>query len=300
MYTFYDLGNLGRLGNQMFQYAALRSLGTKNNVDIKIPNISGKSWHGQECLLGNFNLQCDYIEDKDIQSIKYRYIEPDHMKYDNRFFEIPDNTDIHGFFQSTFYFNNCKNIITKEFTPKEHFIEISRSKIRKIKEKLPQDYDIVSLHLRRGDNTDGSNPNQELNSMYGNKTINFENSMYGIYLKKAKQEFKNKKVKFLVFSGGSRTDGNSNLTDLEWCRKTLIGEEYLFLEEPSDTMEDFCLLMEADHSIISHVSSFGWWASYIGKRRNPEKMVICPKNYHPDMPNYTYREGFYPNKWSVI
>ena len=38
MITFYELGNNGRLGNQLFQYAALKGLSTKREYDIKIPN----------------------------------------------------------------------------------------------------------------------------------------------------------------------------------------------------------------------------------------------------------------------
>ena len=35
---FNHLGKLGQLGNQMFQYAALRGIAYKNGVDFKLPN----------------------------------------------------------------------------------------------------------------------------------------------------------------------------------------------------------------------------------------------------------------------
>jgi len=38
MVTFTRLGQLGRLGNQLFQYAALRALSLKNGYDCYIPN----------------------------------------------------------------------------------------------------------------------------------------------------------------------------------------------------------------------------------------------------------------------
>ena len=37
MITFYTLGEMGRLGNQLFQYAALKGLGLKNGFQVKIP-----------------------------------------------------------------------------------------------------------------------------------------------------------------------------------------------------------------------------------------------------------------------
>jgi len=48
MITFLELGSFGRLGNQLFQYAALKSLGLENGYEAKIPNPSLKEWHGQK------------------------------------------------------------------------------------------------------------------------------------------------------------------------------------------------------------------------------------------------------------
>ena len=38
MITFSELGKLGRLGNQFFQYSALRSLALYHDYDMAIPN----------------------------------------------------------------------------------------------------------------------------------------------------------------------------------------------------------------------------------------------------------------------
>ena len=57
MITFSKLGELGRLGNQLFQYAALRGLSLKNNYEIFLPNLKIAEWHGQKCLLEEFNMK---------------------------------------------------------------------------------------------------------------------------------------------------------------------------------------------------------------------------------------------------
>ena len=36
--TFDNLGNLGRLGNQMFQYAALKGIAVNCGFDYRLPN----------------------------------------------------------------------------------------------------------------------------------------------------------------------------------------------------------------------------------------------------------------------
>ena len=46
----------GGLGNQLFQYAALRALSLKKEYEISLPLLEDKVWHGQKCLLGNFTI----------------------------------------------------------------------------------------------------------------------------------------------------------------------------------------------------------------------------------------------------
>ena len=58
MITFSKLGKLGRLGNQLFQYAAIRGLSIKNSYEFKIPKVV-KNFHGQEYLLNNFSIPED-------------------------------------------------------------------------------------------------------------------------------------------------------------------------------------------------------------------------------------------------
>ena len=296
MITFIYLGKYGRMGNQLFQYAALRALSLKNGYEIKIPNPDFSTWHGQKCLLNNFNIGSSYLSNDDLEQIKHRYYEPDYMKFDLKFHELPDNIDLYGFFQSTLYFKEFEKEIIEELTPKQEFLKRAQDILRGIKEDN-SGYEIVSLHLRRGDNTDGSNSNNELNEMYGKNGVLEMDSFYGKYLTAAKDYFKDRKVKFLIFSGGNRLIGNNNETDLEWCRYNFVGEEYLFAE-PNDSMIDFCLIMSCDHNIISHISSFGWWAAYLNQ--NKRKIVVAPNKYHPDRPDFNHRQGFYPEGWTIV
>jgi len=291
MITFVELGVLGRLGNQLFQYAALKALGLENGYDVRIPNPATQVWHNQKCLLSEFNLECKYYDTDLPLYIKYLYNERDHMNYDPNFWTIADGTNLKGFFQSTHYFEKHSEQIKKELTPKPWHLKKAEKKIAEIKAKYPG-CDIVSLHLRRGDNTDGSNISVKLNQMYDS----FE-SDYDEYLEKALLQFDRRTTKFFVFSGGSRSVGNDNTADMEWCKKEFSGAEFIF-SETNDTMEDFCLIRACDHNIISPVSSFGWWAAYLNPSK--EKIVVAPKHYHPDMPEYKHRPGFYPKDWRLL
>lgn len=291
MITFMQLGNYGRLGNQLFQYAALKSLCLTKNVEVGISNFQNKTWHGQKCLLNNFNIEAKYVSD--FYRPKFFYSESDPFKIDKDFFYLGDGVDIRGFFQSLYYFENFSDQIKKELTPKNVFIEEARREIDFYRKEYKSE--IVSIHVRRGDNTDNTDPSQkELNSFYcksGEKSLD-SNSKYSKYINEAMSKFNN--VKFLVFTGGGRGDGN-NLSDIEWCKNSFLGEQFIFSENKS-AMQDFSLIMSCDHNILSHVSSFGWWAAYL----NNKGKVVAPLNYHPDIEGYTHREKFYPDDWILI
>lgn len=99
---------------------------------------------------------------------------------------------------------------------------------------------------------------------------------------------------YLVFTGGKRSEeGNSE--DIQWCKDNLgIEAEY----SEGTTLEDFCRIMCCDHSIMSPVSTFGWWAAYLSQ--SEQKNIVAPNRYHPDMEGFTHREGFYPKEFVLL
>ena len=137
MITFLNLGSMGRLGNQLFQYAALRSLSLNNNYEVKIPDPSTKNWHGQNCLLNKLNINVPFLEDSDLAKIKCVYKEKDTNKIDNNFYQIPDNVCLDGFFQSMFYFEKFSKEIKKELTPKLIYLKKAQDYINSLKLKYP-------------------------------------------------------------------------------------------------------------------------------------------------------------------
>ena len=282
MITFHKLGENGRLGNQLFQYAALKGLAIKNGYDVKIPDPQTMSWHGQVCLLDKFNIQCDYFTQEDINTLQYLYGEPNWKTYDENFFNTPDNTTIDGYYQSIFYFEHISEQIKKELTPKKEYLDTAITEINFLKQNLQ--CEIVSVHVRRGDNM--------TNGQTGLIQAFEPGGMYETYFNQAKKVFEGKNVKFLVFTGGQRFN-EDNKVDVDWCRNFFKGDEFLF-SEGNQQIDDFSLIMNCDHNILSHASSFGWWAAYVNP--NPNKIVVAPEWYHPDEPTLK-REKFYPKEY---
>ena len=290
---------MGRFGNQLFQYAALRSLGIKNSFDIGLPNFKEKTFHGQINLISKLSIPQNLIKKISFfhRFTQKKFIEPNENMIHENFYSVYDNTDLEGYFQSIFYFKDYEEIIKKELKPKKIYLEKAKYTLDKIKILYP-DYQIVSLHLRRGDNVDKnikSNSKNLINSFGENDTFS-EESVFGRYIKESKSQFMNKKVKFLVFTGGNRKN-DDNYDDLDWCRKNLIGDEYIFIE-PQKAFDDFCLIMQCDHNIISMASSFGWWAAYLNEKK--DKNVIAPFFYNPAFPNIPVKRMFYPSNWKII
>jgi hypothetical protein len=292
MITFTQLGKYGRLGNQLFQYAALRGIALEKNLEAKIPDFNNFHWHGQNCVLNNFNLSLEKYTQKDINKLKYRYTERNWEGLDDISI-IKDNTDLFGFFQNIKYFEKYENEIKNDFSIKENIQETSKKYIKSLKSQ--HNNDIISLHIRRGDVTDGTNKLYGGIERYIGKDGRLEKtSVLGKYIEDAKKLFEG--CKFLVFSGGSRKGNDFNQSDIEWCKENLIGDEFIFHEGGSE-IQDFCTISNCDGNIITPQSTFGWWAAYLNKNNN----VVVPK-YFWLSPEYKKLEkkGFYPNNWKII
>ena len=61
MITFLQLGKFGRFGNQLFQYAALRTLGLKKKYEIGIPDLNNVFHHNQNNLLKYLSIPSDFF-----------------------------------------------------------------------------------------------------------------------------------------------------------------------------------------------------------------------------------------------
>ena len=291
MITFSELGKLGRLGNQLFQYAMLKSVSLAIGHELKIPNPEEIIFQNQKCLLDKFNIKCDYLTERDKHSITTNFVEPDHTSFHPQVFYAPDNTNFYGYFQSYQYFKKFDVQIREDLRLEKQLQELGEDYVGKLKTDNEK---IVSVHIRRGDNSDGTNP--EYLNYYGEGYILTRDSEFGKYFYPALDIFKDQKVKFLVFSGGSRKGVNNNQSDMEWCKSNLKDGRFIFCEGNSD-IEDFAIMKNCDHHITSHMTSFGYWAAHLNDKEN--KIVVAPSNYSiPD--DGRVQKGFYPAKWKII
>jgi hypothetical protein len=265
MITHKSIGYSGRLGNQMFQYAALKAISLETGFDYYLPDhlkiksdglfdFTSNKWVEYRLdLFDCFEINCPVI-DKQLNSI---YNEQN-FTFEKEIFSISDNTAIEGYFQSYKYFEKYEDIIKKEFTFKKHILD-------KAKQILNQYENTVSINVRRGDYV--TNPN------YWNITPE--------YINEALQNFTDKEYTFLITSD-----------DIPWC-KEVFPEGVMFMEN-NTPFEDLCIMSLCDHNIIAN-STFGWWAAWLNN--NPDKKVVAPTNWFiPAKP----LDDLYPKNWIKI
>ena len=262
MITHKSIGYSGRLGNQMFQYAALKAIALKNKYDYCLPNNIKIKPDGAFDFINNkwIEYKLDLIECFDI-SCKIENINTLHNYQEKEFnfnpdvLDILDNTSIDGYFQSFRYFEEFWEEIKKDFS----FINLKINK-----DKISQYNNPVSIHIRRGDYV--NHPN------YWN--IDLE------YIQKALLYFEDNNYTFLIFSD-----------DMNWC-KEVFPEGVVFVEE--NQFDSLCLMSLCQHNIISN-SSFSWWGAYLNNNKN-KKIVAPHKWFSTPKP----LNDLYPPNWIII
>ena len=248
MHSFINLGEKGRLGNQMFQYATLLSLvrqhssiGAVPDREIEIykafPNLSLKKMSTNDILK-----QCKWIYSERVDK---------DFCYNPNVFVVRDDTIIDGFFQSPLYFEQIKEEVFKEFTFSNEVTSRCASEYKDIKSSHTGT-SICAVHIRRTDYL--TKPDFHLNLSledYYYPAINFILSKYP-------------QTTFLVFSD-----------DYEWCKSNLPPD--VIYPTLSDQYHDMCLMSMCDSHIIAN-SSFSWWGAYLSKKNNDSLggTVIAP------------------------
>ena len=260
MLTSLQIGQNGRLGNQMFQYAALSSVAFTRGYEWGLQrNESVDLWRV-------FKMDgVEEINQSDANQLKYIYHEPDYF-FNASVFLVNDFTDIRGHFQSATYFGNCFEMVKKTYTFQDEINFKSMFEIQKYNDGRP----LCSIHVRRGDYL-------QKKDYHPPCTLD--------YYQKAKNEIiraANGNVKFLVFGD-----------DHQWIKDNLLDDNSVLVEGNSPEV-DLCLMTKCAAHIISN-SSFAWWGATLGNFRT----VIAPKTWFgPQGPKRW--DSVYINSWGLI
>ena len=262
MISFNHLGQHGRLGNQMFQYAALRGIAASHGYEYCIPHSKFIDEWKDHQLFETFkmphNKNCGYQNQP-------QYYQERQFHYDQEYVDkCPDNISLYGYFQTEKYFTNISDSIREDFTFHDEILDICRGFIEQVKNP-------IALHVRRTDYVEKSVDHPPCSSEYYQKAL-------------------------------SKFDSNRNVIifsdDPEWCKKQKIfSSDRFMVAEGNDNRYDMCLISLCNDFIIAN-SSFSWWGAWLANRGT----VISPSKWFGDSGYTAKNDtrDVIPNRWLKV
>lgn len=243
MISFNSLGNLGRLANQMFQYASIKGIANNNGLEFSLPPSSIFGTRDPMVKNSDTNLyECFKLPKFKTGMCSHpQYVEQSFAFIPELFNKCPDNIDLVGYFQTEKYFKHIEDEIRQDFT----FIDEVSEPCKDTWKSIFGGADVLSLHVRRGD--------------YVGHTAHPVQSME--YYKKALSHFFPDQP-VLVCSD-----------DPDWCRGEFTEDRFM-ISDGGDTRVDLCLMTMCKYHIIAN-SSYSWWGAWLAN----SKKVIAPSKW---------------------
>jgi len=266
---FNALGRMGRLCNQMFQYAALKGIARKTGVDCCIPHYTQAVDDG----IGNM-LRTELFDSFDLD-VKIGLlnnghapvVNERHFHFDEELFKMcPDHVDLRGYFQTEKYFKHIEKEIRSDFTFKDEILNPCKEMIESVENP-------IALHVRRGDYIKNAENHFNLPSAYYEAALSKFDADRNV----------------IVFSD-----------DPVWCHdEGTFADDRFIISENEDNRVDLCLMSLCNDFIIAN-SSYSWWGAWLSA--NKDKTVIAPAQWFGKT-GYTKdhnTKDLIPNDWTII
>lgn len=278
----------GGLGNQLFQYAAAKSLAMHLRTSFQLDLTEFDKQGSRSFDLDYFNAPYKVATPEEVKALEikglfpkilqrlrpaYRrkkYWEP-HFHFDPHFFDASPDVYLKGNRQSEKYFLPIASVIRNDFTLKK-----MPDKPILQKADIMQAENSISVHIRRGD---------YLKPEY----LKYHGILSNDYYNEAIRQLEGRidPIKIYFFSD-----------DIEWVKTNIhLNHPYEFISGTltHTAIEDFYLMQHCRHNIIAN-SSFSWWAAWLNK--NPGKTVIAPKKWFNEAKLNT--KDILPSNWISI
>ena len=261
MLGFNGLGNNGRLGNQMFQYAALKGIAAHHDYGYTIPPSDIET-------IDNYGIhECFRLTNVGGHNIGFhpskQYVQEGQFHFNEELFErCPDNVNLYGFFQTDKYFRHIEDEIRQDFEFKKGYLEPCQEMIESVSERP------IFLHVRRGD----PNLADKRGFKWAYVNLQDQHPVQPLeYYEKALKEFP-EDVPVIVFSDS-----------IEWCKEQeFFAPDRFMFSESTDTHEDgalvpfvdLCLMTLCNGGITAN-SSLSWWGAFLQKDRT--RKIVSPQ-----------------------
>lgn len=251
------------LGNQLWNYAVTRIIALRKNYDFLI--TGREHFKGKEIIDLDYGLPIEKLPEKydhlQENMVRHPANNIDITPFDEKIWNVNDNTEIEGIMQSMKYIEDYKENLIEWLTIKPNRVNLNYNR---------DDYCII--HFRGGDYRSAGGT--LLTTLYYQRAAE--------YMKK-----KNPDMRFVVVSD----DVNYALQYFPWAEKggtaRVTGyDKYKASHHIGGPVEiDYAIINSAKNIILSN-STFGFWAAYTNKF---EPDVIYPKYWFA----HNYSDGYW-------
>lgn len=263
---------IGRLGNQMFQVAAVSALAWDNDATPIFPSLEkDQKMINMAENQANIFWKLPKAPQKRRIASHYRYLSLTYKPIPYK-----PNMSIIGYFQSEKYFAHHRERILDLYEAHPR----TKATVHQKYQAILNHPKSVGVHIRC---YWPFQPKEHINGAEDGK--GFLPFLGFDFFKRAIKQFSDDHL-FVIFSD-----------NIPACKKALTGAapNIVFIaNEPH--YHDLYLMSCCKHNIISN-SSFSWWGAYLN--RNPEKMVIAPKRWFEDSFKEN-SEDIIPDSWIRI
>jgi hypothetical protein len=282
----------GGLGNQLFQYAAARSLANRLNTELVL-DISPLQSRARNVTkrvyeLGIFRINARIADKDEIKYInalckiprisrlltRWNIVCENELEFNKKFNEASGDIYLKGYWQSYRYFSNISSEICNELLLSEPLSLLSEATAARI-----DNVESIAVHVRRGDYVSS----KSAAAMHGALSSDYYQNAINSFLSKISRP------SFFVFSD-----------DPEWCRSNLYFNkstvEFIEHNTGSDSWQDLILMSRCSHLIIAN-SSFSWWAAWLGDQRLglDSRIVVAPVSWFANQLHDT--SDRFPRHW---
>ena len=291
--SFQGMGNEGRLGNQMFQYAFVRGVAHNRGFDWVIPGPDADRLDNYG-LFDCFELSGCKPENQGEPFFHKQEVYRDMAFNEKIYNECEDNTNFSGNYQTERYFETIAGTILGDFKFKPEYLEPCQEFI----EENGGQQNTIFLHVRRG------NPN-----VTGRRGEKWSYQMVQEYHPICKKEYYLEALTH--FPDDKQVVVVSDTID--WCKEQdwLKGDRFLFsdssYEEFGDGASvpyiDLCLMTLCGGGIIAN-SSLSWWGAWLQRggdtRTNSHWTVVAPDPWFGVAYEKYDMKDLIPPRWKKI
>jgi hypothetical protein len=281
----------GKLGNQMFQYAAARALAAHWDVPLKL-DIRWLGPDRRAFQLDRLPLFSGITDWKDnlrytwfpfprepfrpyfwrvARFLSHLYVEPS-FSYNSGFWSLGPDRFLFGYFQSEKYFMDHAALIKRDLAYEPDLSLYEPEVIETVKAG-----ETTAIHFRRGD---------YITHEYTARTIG---ALPMDYYERATAYVKSRlgRTRFLIFSD-----------DIDWCRDNLKIDGAVYVDKKGQSpLDDLFLASRCDNNILAN-SSYSWWCAWLNE--NPGKIVVAPERWFRDETFHNQSGDLIPEGWTRL